>query len=82
MLRVMIFVMMAKDIVDITGRRNMIELKAKRYTGHSKKSISDAIQNALKKADVYHYFEIIEAQSSRTAYNRTNYQVLLAALIR
>ena len=52
MLRVMIFVMMAKDIVDITGRRNMIELKAKRYTGHSKKSISDAIQNALKKADV------------------------------
>lgn len=54
-----------------------MKIKTGQYKGVSSTGITEAIENALKKADEYTLVEVVETLSSQVGKNRPYYSVLV-----
>jgi|GEM_PF-3083650 len=59
----------------------MTNQKRKDHTGYSEASLTDAISDALAKADEHSHYEVIETRSSRFADEKRRYQVTLTTFV-
>lgn len=59
----------------------MITTKIKDYTGYSTFGLTEAIHNALEKANNPQHVQVIETRSSQNSNNLGHYQVILTTSI-